>query len=258
MLSLILAVGGVPTGPFGLVAACPAVLSASRPANSTLDVLDVQSDGAGWILNTSSVLCALAHRLPGVVALLLAVLIIIITLLVGDWRRPVFNGGNDSPTLSAGLRDRLRRCAAMQIWEELSTPTGIIRAVATLVVPTIWKPIVLSFMLVSLYIPILRCFKDPAVGWAAAPAAVPIGRTVSAAAVTGCRAPTSIGHFCLLFSFNGFEVGSPAPSGEAASSESIGFLLSSVSLYRPPALCSFSLSSVRFGCHRRRGIDGWG
>ncbi len=179
MLSLILAVGGVPTGPFGLVAACPAVLSASRPANSTLDVLDVQSDGAGWILNTSSVLCALAHRLPGVVAMLLAVLIIIITLLVGDWRRPVFNGGNDSPTLSAGLRDRLRRCAAMQIWEELSTPTGIIRAVATLVVPTIWKPIVLSFMLVSLYIPILRCFKDPAVGWAAAPAAVPIGRTVS-------------------------------------------------------------------------------
>ena len=115
MLSLIFAVGGVPTGPFGRVAACPAVYSASRPANSTLDSVDVQFDRADWNLDTSSVVCALAHRLPGVAALLLAILLIIITLVVGDWRRPVFSGDSVSPSVSVGLRDRLRRSAAMQL-----------------------------------------------------------------------------------------------------------------------------------------------
>ena len=64
----------------------------------------------------------------------------------------------------------------MQIWDALSSPAGIRRAVASVLVPTVCKPLILSFTFVSMYIPILRCFKDPAVGWAAAPAAVPIGR----------------------------------------------------------------------------------
>lgn len=177
-LTIALAMGGVATGPFGYVAACPMYYSVGRPANSTFDDSEVQSVRADTSHDPSSLVCAIAHRAPGVVALLLAVISIIIVFFVGDWERPALSRANDAPTDTAGLRDRLRRCAAMQIWDVLSTPASLLRAVASFVLPTVWKPILLSYTFVSMYIPILRCFKDPSVGWAAAPAAVSIGRTV--------------------------------------------------------------------------------